>query len=97
VQKLIAALLAHSGAGRRILDDAPYTDLTDTASSLRTALTDDLDRRRRSRLGLRRRRRWHKRQAHAAAERIATAVEIEPFTSGGPARALALIEASSPR
>jgi hypothetical protein len=70
-QELIAALLAHSGHS----DDRPtnqsYIDLRDTASALRTALTEDLDtRRRKSMLERGRRTIWHHRAARSAKKRI---------------------------
>src|SRR5215469_664388 len=50
VQKLTAAMLSHNGDSADVLVPDGYTDLTETASALRTALTEDLDTRRRKSL-----------------------------------------------
>jgi hypothetical protein len=75
VQELIAAFLAaDDGNATDVLAPTGYSDLMYTASALRTALTEDLDtRRRKSVWEGRRRSRWHVKQAHAARARIARA------------------------
>jgi hypothetical protein len=74
VQKLIGALLTHNGNADDVLAEDRYTDLMKTASSLRTALTQDLDtRRRKSFWDTRRRARWHADEAKKAQTRIARA------------------------
>lgn len=75
VQELIAALLAaDDGEASDVLATRGYTDLMETASALRTSLTQDLDtRRRKSAWENRRRRRWHAEESRAAKERIARA------------------------
>jgi len=72
VQELIAALLEHQGTGPAdVLSPGAYTDLMDTTSALRTALTEDLDtRRRKSVRETRRRSRWHASAAEQARARI---------------------------
>jgi len=61
VQELIAALVAAPGHADGRLNHHRYADLRDTASALRTALTEDLDtRRRRSIMDQRRRHSRHK-------------------------------------
>jgi hypothetical protein len=71
VQMLIAALLTHNGEPADVLSRDRYTDLMDTASALRHALTQDLDTRRRKSLREdRRRSRWHHEAAHQADKRI---------------------------
>jgi len=76
VQELIAALLAaDDGDAGDVLAPSGYTDLMDTASALRTALTQDLDtRRRKSVWDNRRRSRWHAGAAQAAKVRLARAI-----------------------
>ncbi|NGO43049.1 hypothetical protein [Streptomyces ureilyticus] len=62
VQELLAALLHHSPSGPtdRLVENA-YTDLMETTSALRTALTQDLDaRQRRTPLTVWQRSRWHR-------------------------------------
>lgn len=74
VQQLIATVLSHNGAATDMLVPSRYTDLMDTASALRTALTEDLDtRRRKSFWETRRRTRWHRAAAHNAQTRISRA------------------------
>lgn len=74
VQKLIAALLTHDGEPADVLARDRYTDLMNTASALRAALTQDLDTRRRKSLREdRRRSRWHHEAAQQANERIVQA------------------------
>jgi hypothetical protein len=79
VQKRIAVLVEHEVEPACVLVDDRYDDLMKTASSLRTALTEDLDTRRRTSLlerGRRLLRRWRaKRGAHA---RIARARGRQP-------------------
>lgn len=77
VQELIAAYLAaEDGDMTDVLAPSSYTDLMDTASTLRTALTQDLDtRRRKSAWDNRRRTRWHANAARAAKARIACATQ----------------------
>jgi hypothetical protein len=78
VQRLIGPILARPGDPSDELAEGRYTDLMDSASALRTALTEDLDtRRRRSFWEKRRRRRWHKRAGRAADERIMRVGEVE--------------------
>ena len=79
VQEFIAALLVVKGdsAATDVLAPGGYTDLMQTASALRTALTDDLDtRRRRSAWDNRRRSRWHAEAAQAAKTRISNANKL---------------------
>jgi hypothetical protein len=74
VQELIAALLTDNGNADDLLAEDWYTDLMKTASSLRTALTQDLDtRRRKSFWETRRRARWHAEEAKKAQTRISQA------------------------
>jgi hypothetical protein len=75
VQELIAAFLAADHVDATdVLAPSGYTDLRDTASDLRTALTEDLDtRRRKSAWDNRRRSRWHAAAAQAAKVRIGRA------------------------
>jgi hypothetical protein len=71
VQKLIATLLEHKGDPADVLVVGGYEALMKTASALRTALTEDLDtRRRKSFWENRRRSRWHRKVAREAEERI---------------------------
>ncbi|MGR6320718.1 hypothetical protein Q2K19_22210 [Micromonospora soli] len=80
VQELIAALLTHDGDPDDPLSDGSYTDLMRTASALRTALTEDLDTRRRKSIWERRRRsRGHASAAQAARERITRAKQPACF------------------
>ena len=82
VQKLIAALLIHPGPPANILIRGRYTDLMETASALRTTLTEDLDTRRwKSHWEKLRRALWHAWAAHRARKRIkqAKAHHGEPF------------------
>lgn len=46
-QELITVILTHKGDAADVLVEDRYTDLMETASALRTALTEDLDTRRR--------------------------------------------------
>jgi hypothetical protein len=74
VQKLIDALLTHKGDPDCLLSEKAYTDLMETASAMRTALTQDLNtRRRQSFRETRRRARWHKSESSKAATRIQNA------------------------
>jgi hypothetical protein len=74
VQELIAALLEHDARVGEVLAKDGYDDLMETASALRTALTEDLDTRRRKSLReTRRRSRWHAAAAQQARRRIASA------------------------
>jgi hypothetical protein len=75
VQELIAALLTVArGDASDVLAPNGYTDLMETASALRTALTQDLDtRRKKSAWDNRQRLRWHAGAAQAAKVRIARA------------------------
>jgi hypothetical protein len=68
VQELIEALLKHK-RGRRDtpLDPGEYQDLMETASAMRTALTQDLDTRRRKSI----RETWRRKRWHVKAEREA--------------------------
>lgn len=81
VQELIAAMLtadADRPADRWITGDA-YDDLQETLSDLRTALTQDLEtRRKRSSIESLRRQRWHKQAGANAEDRIARAGSREP-------------------
>src|SRR3954451_821616 len=74
VQELIEALLLRKAEPAYLLVEKRYTDLMDAVSSLRTALTEDLDTRRRVSL-LERTRRLvqHRRAKRAAAARITRA------------------------
>lgn len=85
VQKLIATLLAHNGDSADVLVPDSYTDLADTASALRTALTEDLDtRRRKSLLESWRRSRQHRGFARKASSRISqVSTSTSVFTRGG--------------
>lgn len=75
VQELIATLLEHHGVGSaHVLAPSAYTDLMETTSALRAALTEDLDtRRRKSVRETRRRSQWHASAAEQARARIARA------------------------
>jgi hypothetical protein len=78
LQEMIAALMKRRGDGSDELAEESYTALMETASALRTALTEDLDtRRRRSFWEKRRRHRWHKRAGQAAKRRIEKLSEPE--------------------
>jgi hypothetical protein len=81
VQELIAMLLsAGSASPTDVLVEDAYTELMETTSALRTALTEDLDtRRRRSARETRRRARWHLQQARAARVRLVQA-GVDPAT-----------------
>jgi hypothetical protein len=80
VQEMIAALLQGSAASTDRLHDAAYADLMHVTSALRTAMTEDLDtRRRKSAWETLRRSRWHRRAAQAAKQRIERASEAESF------------------
>ena len=74
VQELIASLLAHNGDPADVLVQDRYTDLMATTSTLRTALTLDLNTWRRTSLRENlRRSRWHARTAQQATKRITQA------------------------
>lgn len=81
VQKLVAALLEHKGDPTEVLIPDRYTDLMETASALRTALTEDLDTRKRKSLReTRRRSRWHDTAESQAKETISLAKQAaSPF------------------
>lgn len=80
VQELIATLLTHTGDPADVLVSDEYTALMNTASALRTALTQDLDtRRRKSFLENRRRVRWHHKAGQEAQARIADAKASAPM------------------
>ncbi|MFI5708183.1 hypothetical protein [Kribbella sp. NPDC051620] len=84
VQELLAAVLQHKSPDASApLSEVAYTDLMLTTSALRTAITQDLDtRRRRSVLQLWRRARWHRKAAAKARLRIKrTAASSSPFES----------------
>jgi hypothetical protein len=88
LQELIAALVTANDRGAAIDVLAPdaYTDLMETASALRTALTEDLDtRRRRSALEKFRRARWHTDAAQAAKTRISRAKSAQQTQLWEPA------------
>lgn len=75
LQELVAAVLSRPAAPSDVLAPGRYTDLMATASALRTAMTDDLDtRRRRTRRQEREREQRHREQEAAAKERLAAAV-----------------------
>lgn len=75
VQRLVEALLTSGGAPDDVLGSDGYADLMRTASALRTALTADLDtRRRKSALESRRRDSWNATAAVKAECRIGRAV-----------------------
>lgn len=75
VQELAGALLGVDAAAAATLLPTAYADLMDTASSLRTALTQDLDTRRRTTLVERARRLWwHRRAAREFQGRLRRAV-----------------------
>ena len=91
LQELIAAAVAHSGGSGAQLTPARYNDLMEACSAMRTAITEDLDtRRRKSWIETRRRARWHVRAHQAAQKRIRATTEdgrvfqtvLEP-TDGG--------------
>lgn len=83
VQELIDTLLTHTGDPADFLVPDEYTALMQTASALRTALTQDLDtRRRKSFLENRRRARWHRNAAQQAQVRIARAKTSAPMFVG---------------
>jgi hypothetical protein len=68
LQELIGTALTHPGDPCSQLNRARYEDLMEASSAMRTAITEDLDtRRRKSWIETRRRNRWHSR-AHRAAE-----------------------------
>jgi hypothetical protein len=72
VQELIGALLQHEGDPAEELTQDRYTDLMNTTSALRTALTEDLNTRRRPSLWDRRRQtRWNEVAARSAKARLA--------------------------
>jgi hypothetical protein len=74
VQALIEALLTDKGDPDCLLAKDAYRDLMETASAMRTALTQDLNtRRRQSFLETWRRSRWHKKEESKAKTRIQTA------------------------
>jgi hypothetical protein len=74
VQELIATILTHESRPTDLLAAETYTDLMETTSRLRTALTEDLDTRRRKSPGeLWRRSRWHVAAARQARVRISRA------------------------
>jgi hypothetical protein len=78
VQELIATPLEHKGDSADVLVVGGYTALMETASALRTALTEDLDtRRRKSFRENRRRSRWHRKAAREAQGRILRARKSE--------------------
>jgi hypothetical protein len=80
VQELIATLLTHTGGPADVLVPDGYTALMNTASALRTALTEDLDtRRRKSFRENRRQARWHRKAAQEAQARISRARESAPM------------------
>jgi len=81
VQEHIEALLRHPARATDSLGPTAYDDLFHTASALRTALTQDLDtRRRKSYREERRRARWHAQAAAEAEIRIERAVaDPSPF------------------
>jgi hypothetical protein len=83
VQQQIDALLSRPGGAAKTLAPDRYTDLMETTSALRTALTQDLDtRRRKSYWEKRKRTRWHKKAAREAQKRISLAVgDPSPFNS----------------
>jgi hypothetical protein len=71
VQELIAELLKDGGGPHDVLEHASYTDLKLTASAMRTALTEDLNTRRRPSLWQKWQRwRRHRRFAREAKARI---------------------------
>jgi hypothetical protein len=79
VQTLIDALLKHKGGSTDLLSADRYEDLMETASSLRTALTEDLDTRRKKSLWeTNRRSRWHASAKRAAQARISAATNSTP-------------------
>jgi hypothetical protein len=78
LQELIAAAVAHSGAPGSQLTWTRYDDLMEACSAMRTAITEDLDtRRRKSWIETRRRARWHARAHQAAQKRIRATAEDE--------------------
>jgi hypothetical protein len=78
-QELIAALIEKDGDPAEVLAPQRYTDLMETASALRTALTEDLDtRRRKSFREARRRSREHAQAKQKAQERISRATGSAP-------------------
>jgi hypothetical protein len=81
LQELIAVLVdaGEDRSARDELSPASYSHLMETASALRTALTEDLDtRRRKSAWESRRRARWHSQAALSAKERISRAKAATP-------------------
>jgi hypothetical protein len=88
VQEMIAALLRRSPEAADHLRDDAYSDLMHITSALRTALTEDLDtRRRKSVRETLRRSRWHRQAARAARLRIERASQAESWSrpDEGPA------------
>jgi hypothetical protein len=77
VQELIEAMCQHAtGTPQDVLVDAAYNDLMETCSAMRTALTQDLDtRRRKSVLVVLQRSRWHAVANKKAVKRIADAAQ----------------------
>jgi hypothetical protein len=79
-QELITAILTHKGDAADVLVEDPYTDLMETASALRTALTEDLDTRRRKSFWENRRRNFeHRRNRRKAKTRISQAEKATPM------------------
>ncbi len=86
VQELVEALLRHEGDATEVLADERYVDLMATASSLRTALTEDLDTRRRPTLVERGRRLWwHRRASRKAQARTLKVKQGDPVFQPGRA------------
>ena len=74
LQELLDAVLQKGSGSSDVLAAARYADLRETASALRSALTDDLDTRSRSsRTQRRRRARWHEQKAAEAQAYLAAA------------------------
>ncbi|MEV6412732.1 hypothetical protein [Kribbella sp. NPDC051718] len=83
VQELLDALLQRSPDATGPLTATAYTDLMQTTSALRTAMTQDLDtRRRRSLLQRWQRTRWHHKAAVDAQLRIKRTATSSPFEAG---------------
>jgi hypothetical protein len=79
-QELIAAILTHQGDAADVLVEDRYTDLMETASALRSALTEDLDtRRKKSFWENRRRNLQHRRNKRKAKTRIYQAEKAAPM------------------
>jgi hypothetical protein len=88
LQDLVGTVLAHRSAPSAVVSGTRYVDLCETASALRSAMTEDLDTRSRSTRSERRRReQWHAGQAVAAQlRRTAAAADDAAFAAADQRR-----------